>query len=245
MNNVPAQVGAPKAPQVNLLPPDVGERRAAGRARRMMMVLVAAFTLLVVGAWYYVTTLKQAADDNLTAEESRTPAKQKELASYSYLPALRAQVDQAVLARALAGSTDIIWTDQLQALFSAFPSSMALKTLEISQTGPSSPLTLDGGVFDVPDYGSVTFQATSTVPVDAAALIERLNALPGFERSWVDAVELAPDKDDGVARWSVTGLVRITEFALSGRTETTQKIVPIEESATDQAPAGDTTDQEG
>ncbi len=229
MSQVPAAVGAPKSPQVNLLPPDVGQRRAAGRARRAMVAMVLLFTLLVAGAWYYALTLTYDAEDNLAAEEARTPAKRQELDSYSYLPELRKQVDIALQARYAIGSVDVVWADQLQALFSAFPSSMTLVTMDIQQSTPSAPQTSGGGVFDVPDYGSITFNATTTDRIDTAALIERINALPGFERTWVDAVELAPDEEGKPVRWAINGVIRITENALSGRTETTQTIVPIEE----------------
>lgn len=229
MSQVPAHVGAPRTPQVNLLPPDVGQRRAAGRARRAMLAMVVLFTLLVGAAWYYTVTLTYDAQDNLTAEEARTPAKRQELDKYAYLPELREKVDTALLARYAIGAVDIVWADQLQALFSAFPDTMTLVSMDIQQTTPSSPQTSGGGVFDVPDFGSITFSATSTVAIDTADLIERINALPGFERSWVDAVELAPDEEGQPVRWAINGATRITEYALSGRTETTHEIVPVED----------------
>jgi len=240
MSHVPANIGAPKTPQVNLLPPDVGQRRAAGRARRAMLAMVVLFTLLVGAAWYYVVTLTYDAEDNLAAEEARTPAKRKELDKYSYLPELRAKVDTAVLARYAIGSVDIVWADQLQALFSAFPSSMTLVTMDIQQGTPSSPQTMGGGIFDVPDYGSITFSAITTEKADTAALIERINALPGFERTWVDSFELAPEEEGQPVRWAFNGVIRITEYALSGRTETTQEIVPIE----DEEPSAETESED-
>lgn len=232
MSEVPAHVGAPKTPQVNLLPPDVGQRRAAGRARRAMLGLVVLFTLFVGAAWYYTLTLTYDAQDKLTAEEARTPAKRQELDKYSYLPELRGKVDTAVAARYAVGSVDIIWVDQLQALFTAFPSSMTLVTMDVQQVTPSAPQTSAGGVFDSPDYGSVTFSALTTVPIDPADLIERINALPGFERTWVDVVELAPAQEGQPVQWALNGATRITEYALSGRTATTQEIVPVEDDET-------------
>ena len=232
MSQVPAHVGAPRTPQVNLLPPDVGQRRAAGRARRAMLAMVVLFTLLVGAAWYYVVTLAYDAQDNLTAEEARTPAKRQELDKYAYLPEMRSKVDIALQARYAIGAVDIVWADQLQALFSAFPSSMTLVSMDIQQGTPSAPQTSGGGVFDVPDYGSITFSATTTEKIDTAALIERINALPGYERTWIDTVELAPEAEGQPVRWALNGVIRITEYALSGRTETTQEIVPIEQEET-------------
>jgi len=240
MTQVPTNIGAPKSPQVNLLPPDVGQRRAAGRARRAMLAMVVLFTLLVGAAWYYALTLAQDAQDNLTAEEARTPAKRQELDGYAYLPELRKRVDIALEARYVIGSVDIIWADQLQALFGAFPASMSLVTMDIQQSTPSAPQTSGGGVFDVPDYGSITFNATTTAPIDTQALIASIDALPGFERTWVDAVELAPDEEGKPVRWSINGVTRITNYALSGRTETTQEIVPIE----DEEPSAETESED-
>ena len=50
MNPVPAGVKAPQAPQVNLLPPEIAERRSQGRARMMILFSLVVFVLLLGGA---------------------------------------------------------------------------------------------------------------------------------------------------------------------------------------------------
>lgn len=240
MSAIPAQVGAPQSPQVNLLPADVEKRRSAGKARRAMLAIVVIFTLMLGGVWYYTTTLHQDAQARQEQEESRTVAKQAELATYSYLPELRAEVDNAVNARAAAGSVDILWADQLIALAGVMPSGTTFENLTISTTTPSAPYTSDGGVFSTPDFGSISFQGRSLTPLDPVALQESLDALPGFERTKIDAVQITDDPDIPDPYWVFSGATRITQYALSGRTETTHEIVPVTEE-----PSDATTDGEG
>ncbi len=247
MNPVPASVGAPRSPQVNLLPPDVAERRAASRTRRVIVALVILFMVGVVGIWFFTFTLRQAAEQALADEQAITTQKQTELATYAYLTPLRAQVDNALLARAAAGQADVLWADQLNAFLGAFPESTKLDQLLVSPTTPMAPYTTDGTLFGGIDVGSVSFSGTSTEPLDITALQNAIDALPGFERSSIDSVSLAPEADAAGPLWSYSGTVRVTINALSGRVTTEQEIVPIEEDsqASGDAEAGSTDGSEG
>lgn len=226
MNPVPGAVNAPHAPQVNLLPPEIGLRRSASRARAVIFTGVVVFVLLLVGVWFLAFSSRQAAESDLADENAKTPQLQAELATYDYIPVLEAQLNNSVTARAWAGSVDITWYNHLSALFKAIPSDTRVTSLSVSQATPSAPVATDGTVFGVPDLGVLTFSGTATAPINAAALEDAIDALPGFENTWIDVTAITPIGESKNAYWSYSGSTRLTASALSGRTVTEQTQVP-------------------
>jgi len=226
MNPVPGAVNAPHAPQVNLLPPEIGLRRSASRARAVIFTGVVIFVLLLVGVWFLAFSSRQSAESALADENAKTPQLQAELATYDYIPVLEASLSNSVSARAWAGSTDITWYNHLSALLKAIPRDTRITSLAVSQATPSAPVANDGTVFGVPDLGSVNFSGTTTAPINAAALQDAIDALPGFQDTWIDVTAVAPIGESKDAYWSYSGGTRLTASALSGRTETEQTQVP-------------------
>lgn len=231
MNPVPAAVGAPRTPLVDLLPPEIEMRRKARRSRRLIVVMVLLFfTLLAVG-WFYIFTARMAAEADLAAEQERTAVLQEELATYDYIPVVRAALENAVNARALAGSTDITWATQLNALLTAAPSDLSLVTLAVSGATPSDPVVLDGTPFEQPDLGQLYFSGHAANETQVVALQEAIDALPAFRNTYITSISLASVNEGEVPYWIFTGSTRITDNALSGRTETEQELVTPSPSA--------------
>jgi len=229
MNPVPAAVNAPRTPSVNLLPPEIGERRARQRARFVILLGMGVFVLLLVGAWFFAYSNRQAAESDLALEQDLTTQKQQELATYSYLPALEAVVANSQNARAWVGATDVEWASQLKAFFSAVPKDVRLTNLVVTAASPTAPTSSDGTPLAVLDYGNLSFAGTSSTPVNVSDFQDAIDALPGFENAFVQVITLEGNTDTDTAYWTYSGAVRITANALSGRTTTTQEIVPLDE----------------
>ena len=225
MNAVPEAVGAPRTPLVDLLPPEIEMRRKAKRTRRLIAVVVVLFFALLAGAWYYTYSVRVSAESDLAAEQSKTAAKQEELATYDYIPVLRAALDNAVNARALAGSADITWATQLNSLLTAAPSNVALTTLAVSAATPSEPLLLDGTPFQQPDLGQLFFSGEAASEADVAAFQDALDELPAFQNSYIASITIGPPAEGETPYWTFTGSTRITSNALSVRTVTEQEFV--------------------
>lgn len=228
MNPVSASVNAPRTPQVNLLPPEIEARRSAVRTRNWLLLIAAMFMVLVAGVYVFAAFERKGAEDDLAAAQQATSEKQTQLAAFSYLPVLEAEVNNSRMARAWAGATDVAWADQLSALLAVLPDQVRLETLIAAPVTPLGPVASDGSVFGLQDLGSLTFSGQSDAPIDTAALQDAINAVPGFERAWVEGVELSSVDETDTVFWSYTGTVRITSNALSGRTETSQEIQPID-----------------
>lgn len=226
MNPVPSAVNAPHAPQVNLLPPEIGLRRSASRARAIIFAGVVIFVLVLVGVWFLAFSSRQSAESALADANARTDQLKAELATYDYIPKLEAQLNNSVNARAWAGSVDITWYKQLSAFLKAMPADARLESLSIAQATPSAPISDPATVFGVPDLGAINFSGTSTSPINVAALQDAIDALPGFQGTWIDTTAMTTLGSSDKPYWTYSGSTRITSSALSGRTVTEQTQVP-------------------
>lgn len=231
MNAVPVAVGAPRTPLVDLLPPEIEMRRKENRAKRLIVGAVVLFLVLLVGAWYYTYSVRVSAESDLAAEQDRTVAKQAELATYDYIPVVQAALDNAVNARALAGSVDVTWATQLNSLLVTTPTDVALINLAVSASTPSNPYSLDGTPFQQPDLGQLFFTGDAASEAEVAAFQDAIDALPAFQNTYMSSVTLATVAEGQVPYWTFTGSTRITSNALSGRIVTEQTIVTPSPSA--------------
>ncbi len=225
MNAVPVAVGAPRTPLVDLLPPEIEMRRKAKRAKRLIVVVVVLFMVLLAGAWYFTFSLRLAAESDLALEQDKTAAKQAELATYDYIPLVRAALDNAIGARALAGSVDITWATQLNSLLNATPTEISLTALSVTAATPSAPLIPAGTVFEQPAVGQLSFAGEAASELEVAAFQDAIDSLPAFRDTVISSVALGSSSSSDVPYWSFSGTTRVTSNALSGRTETEQSFV--------------------
>lgn len=228
MNPVDASIGAPSMAQVNLLPPEIAQKRSQGRARVFILLGFVLFVLLIVAVWFFAFTLRVSAEDELATEQERRPVLMAELATYDYVTEVQAAHDNSVLARIWAGATDIEWASQLAGLMEAMPEDVQWTSIQVSQATPYSNAGDDGTVYGSIDMGSLVFVGRSLEPVLTADLIDAIDGLPGFADTWIDSKLIQGDLEDDVAYWEYAGATRITFNALSGRITTEQTEVPPE-----------------
>ena len=187
MSTVPATVKAPRLPQVNLLPPEVGMRRARGRKRAFAGFILFIFVLALGGAGYLVSIQKAAAEEDLAAAETRNAELQAEAALYSEVPLLKAVLTNAASALAYAGASEIDHAqlrEEFEAVLNA--AGVELDLLSFSKVGLNTNTAVDVGPFAKADVGSVTFSGNAADPIAVAALTDALEELP-----WLQHVRIA------------------------------------------------------
>ncbi|WP_156160863.1 PilN domain-containing protein [Demequina maris] len=226
INPVPGSIGAPAAPQVNLLPPEIAARRSQGRIKAFIVIVFGLFLVAVAAVYFLVLGMRTAAENELQAEKDRQLELQTELASYGYINTLAAKFDNSIKAREWAGSTDIDWATHLAALLAAAPDGVTFTTMTMSQGTPTGAVSGDGTAFSNADMGTVVFTGRAESADLSADLIEAFDALPGFSDTWVEAKQISSNADTDTVYWEYSGATRITYTALSGRTETEQTKVP-------------------
>ncbi|WP_062526930.1 PilN domain-containing protein [Demequina rhizosphaerae] len=248
INPVPGSIGAPAAPQVNLLPPEIAARRSQGRIKALIVIVFGLFLVAVAAVYFLVLGIRTAADNELQAEQDRRLELQTELASYGYINVLADKFENSLKAREWAGSTDIDWATHLTALLNAVPEGLTFTDMTMAQGTPAGAVAGDGTDFANADMGSVAFTGRAESPELTADLIEAFDALPGFSDTWVEAKQINSNEETDTVYWEYSGATRITYTALSGRTETEQKKVPQalldELEAADTATDATTSDEE-
>lgn len=226
MTEISASVNAPRAAQVNLLPPEVAARRSRGRARVLIIAAVAALVVVLAGVTFLYMGMRADAERDRDAELARTPVLQAELAEYDYLPELEAELQNSLLARFWAGATDVMWADQLAAIGEAMPPDTTFSDVTFTGASAAGQATTDGTPFGMVDLGGLNFVAHSLEPVSTSALMDQIDAIPGFYDTYVTAVAMEANEDSGTVYWIISGSTRVSEQALSGRFVTEQTTLP-------------------
>lgn len=225
MNPVPAQYKAPTVPQVNLIPPEVGERRLRSRRRGIGIGFLAVWAAVLVAVSFLAIQQRNSAQEAAAAEAERTVELQTTLAQYSEVDVVKAQLANAESARMYAAGLEVFWPLMLAAVDAGMPDIAQLKTLVFSlppqgqsPADPSSP-------FARAPIGSFAFTAIIVDPADAKLVEDQLNTVPFFERARVTAVVLDDSVtssgegavEDGPVIWVAEGTVDINYDALMFR----------------------------
>lgn len=202
-------------PRVNLLPDEIFAER---RHKRLQIGLGAA-TLVVVGALvggYLVSAASvDSAKTELAAEQQRTDTLRAEEAKYSEVPRVLAEVEAAQTARSQAMVTDVLWSDQLNALAAAYPKTTWLRDMTVSLGVPVGAAP-DAAVSVVPTgIGALTFNGTGLTHSDASAFMDVLESTPGYEYPYLTVSERTDLEGTVVVDFTVT--VNLTADVLSHR----------------------------
>lgn len=222
MTNIPAQFKTPAQPQVNLLPPEVGERRRTSRRRGAAVALFVLF-LMVVGALYaFIWLGKEAAIAEADKEEKRTAELQAQIESYSEVDIVKAQLSNAESARQYAAAVEVFWPLLVASLNGALPENVDASEWVISMPSfgqsplpPESPFNREG-------VGRVTFNIRLSDPINAADVEESLNRIPFLQdaRASVVTASAGQDAEGGVtgpSGWVLDGAVSINYDVLMQR----------------------------
>ncbi len=218
MSAVPASVGAPSLPQVNLLPPEVEGKRKRGRTRAAIVIGLLVFVLLLAALWFAAVAWRISAEVALQAEQDKRPALVAELAEYDYVTGVQDEFANAVLARQWAGITDVLWADYLDAVTSALPAGTDLQSLSVTQANAFGSASVGSSPFITSSVGTVSLtghvnQASKVSDVQDA--IEAISGLTNVSIT-VTSIDTYPETDTVV--WVFDGTAQISVEALSGRT---------------------------
>jgi hypothetical protein len=161
-------------PHVNLLPPEIGERKRLQQVQLIGVVLLAV-TIAAVGALYTsgkgdVTTAK----NQVTAANAENTTLTKQIASFSHVSAVKADRDahEAMLIQAMA--SEIQWSNYFGA-FATLPTSTWLKSLTLSET--VQPGSLSSPVQAPVTVATATFDGTGLKYASLADWLDRLATL--------------------------------------------------------------------
>ncbi len=216
--------GTATVARVNLLPPEIGEKAKAKRAK-VAMVGTGLAAVGVVGAMYVVQSAKvSGAESDLTAAKARTTALNADLAKLNNVRdvyARRAATEQ-VLAAAMA--REIRWSRFLTDLGLTIPSDVWLNEFNAKQSADGLPgaqaaaagQSASNQVLADPGLGQVSFNGVAMDWYDVAAWLESLAKQKGYVNAFATRAErLDPKKPKEPIKFESS--VHIDGKALSNR----------------------------
>jgi type IV pilus assembly protein PilN len=162
-------------PRVNLLPPEIAEKR---RARKIQAGLGGAVALSVVGvAAGYLMAHSSAtnAKSELTDAQADTARLQAQVAQYAGDESLRSQLaaEQGMLTAAMG--SEVQWSHYLNDLTLRIPDNVWVTQMTISQGAQAAP-----GAAAVPGIGSISVTGTAFTHDDVATWLDSLAKEKGY-----------------------------------------------------------------
>lgn len=215
MNPVAVKYGAPALPQVNLIPPDINDKRAM-RAVQTASGLAIVAALVVVGllaasAFAAKSLAKNDLDQALSRQDQAVAARDAKVAVYQgYV----AQENQE-LTLYQVGWSDMDYSGLLASILAQDNDQTSFEQLEVFPPSASGP---GGGTLDPlfgGGIGTVTFTAYAQSYDDALALIDRLESIPGIAKIYAQTQSYVSESP--IVVWQVQGSGIITPLVLTHR----------------------------
>lgn len=219
MTTIPAHIKAPAVPQVNLLPPEVGQRRKRGARRAWALAFLSVFVLAIAAAYFYANMLARQAQDAALEEESRTAILNAQLAEFSQVDAVKAVLANGDSARQYSAAVEVFWPLLLSGVEGALPDTAVIETFQLGLPSFNQSPAQSASPFANSPVGTLLFTATVPSAVDASAVEDALNTVPFFDRARVTAVRLDDESagggeggaaEDGTLTWVIDGAVDLT-----------------------------------
>lgn len=204
-------------PRVNLLPPEIGERRRFRHVQAGLGAGVLA-SLLAVGALFLLAAGQvDRAQEDLDANVAEASVLQAQVNEFAEVPLVYAQVEAAQAQVGQAMGQEIRWSYYLNDLSLKTPNRVWLESMTVTQTDQSAavvaPVT---GEYATPGIGSIAFDGRGYSHNDVAAWLDSLARQKGYTQPYFtdSTVSALADKDKAV---TFTSTVTLTEDALSRR----------------------------
>lgn len=207
-------------PRVDLLPPEIGERRRLRRVQTGLGGGVLVALGLVAAAYLLAAASAGRAGRDLEGAQAEQARLQVDVARYAAVPTVYGQVDQARAARSSAMAQEVRWSAYLDDLTRTVPSRVWLTsvTASLSGTAGAAPAGTAPSAPSAPSapagLGRVQFNGRAFSHDDLAAFLVALesqkgNASPYFSSS------TKKGEAGGIVEFAAT--VELDQEALSGR----------------------------
>jgi hypothetical protein len=220
-------LGAPPAPQVNLLPPEVRSRRALGRIKIALAGFLIVVLVVVAGAYVYAGIEVRNADAKLDEASTRVQNLMSQQAEYADVPRVNAQIATITEARLFATSTEIEWARYWRAIEAVTPAGWSIQTLQTALPRPGEAAMPGTNPLGAANIGTITFVGRAKTVPDIAAWMDALEQIPGYVDAWFTNAQIT--EESGSVYYEVGATVQVETSAFWGR------FVPEEPEAADDA----------
>ena len=204
-------------PRVNLLPPEIEERRRLQTLKVALGGTVLASLGLVAGLYVLASGQVSSAQSDLDQANAQHSTLTQQVASYSEVPQTQAQVNGAKAQLAQAMGQEVRWSYFLNDLGLRTPANVWLTKLTIQQqvdvTSTSSTAT--GSTLFSPELGTVEADGYALAHNDVASWLDSLARERGLNQVFFTKSDLGAINDTPVVNF--VSRANITQNALSQR----------------------------
>ena len=207
--------GQPTLPRVNLLPPEIAQKRAFRRVQMCMggavLGSVAVVGLLYLSAAHGVTS----AQSDLDAARTQQATLQQQVSSYAGVTAIYNAADAAQAQLTVAMGDEVRYSQLLNDLSLAIPGNVWLNNVSFTQGGPPGALPATPSATGVAPIGTATFQGVAFSHDDVASWLEAMGRLKTYANPYFSSSTEALIGSRPVVNFSST--VDVTPAAQSHR----------------------------
>lgn len=215
----PVVQGAPRVPQVNLLPPEIRAARSLGRVKRLLvLVLVSVVAVAGLGYFFALNEVSQAQAE-LTREQDETRRLIAAQAEYAEVPQVLSALDAVRRSREIGSSTEVMWRSSLESLVLTAPPGVGFETITMTSASPMFAASLPTSPLVEPTPITIHFTGRSLLIPDTAAWIEALEEIEHFQDAYVTSASITEEDEDGVmtAYYEIDGTVQVAQSAFALR----------------------------
>lgn len=213
-----AGLGAPRQPQVNLLPPEVRAKRSLGRVKAWLAITLLAVLLVSVAGVVLAMFVEKAATDELAAKEAEVVRLQSEKTKYAEVPRVKGLIAATQEALDVTTATEVLWPGLLGSIQATLPENVRILTLSTTLPGPGAPETPSGNPLDPESIGFIGFTGRAAVLPDMAQWMDQLATIPGVTGVSFETADFAADET--VYGYDITVTMQVDRTILANQPET-------------------------
>jgi Tfp pilus assembly protein PilN len=167
-------------PRVNLLPPEVRQRRRAKVVRRRIGFLVILMVTLILGGTALIRAQALQSQRQLAIATMNTKSLKLQQDKYGQVQKIQDQVDTIEAAQQVGTSTEIDWKAYLISVQATLPANVTLDTINVDSATPFVPYTQATAPLQGSRIATLSFTAKSATLPKVPTWLIALTSLRGY-----------------------------------------------------------------
>ncbi len=182
-------------PRVDLLPPEVHERRRTATVRSTVLLLAVLAAVVVGGGFAFASLLVVQTADSLASEQERTLDLLAQQGEFIEVRQIQSRVTASEAAERVGLSTEVDWAGVIRQLIAAQPAGVTVGSFDILSVTPTTPFAQPTVPLQAPRIASMDVALSSPTVPDVASLMDGISA---NVRGVVDVIHVETVEAEGV-----------------------------------------------
>ena len=163
-------------PRVNLMPPEVGEKRALQARVRMLVRLVILTVVLVAGVYALAVAWETSVQTSLTAAQATSADLLTQQGAFADAKQANDDIDLITEARTVTTSSEVIWADLYAVVNNSLPGGARITTANFTGRAPFDGALVPTSPISSEKVALMTVAVSLASPDDAATFIQSLTS---------------------------------------------------------------------